>query len=406
MKIYSPEIIGDTSLTGALDVTGGITGSLFGTASLAQQVQSNNNDSGLDFKLTFVTDQGKVDLYNAQKSNLLVNPNTGKLTVTSVSASSGFTGSLFGTASFATTASFALNATPPFPFTGSAGISGSIILNGNETISGSLLIGASAFRNQINIQNANGTANTLSTDGNSNDIIVIGAGNTVGKGQDIAIGSNNNSGGHANGQGNMIVGRSNTMSNGNQKNYNFIVGVSNTLNNDGNYRMIMGHDHQSAAVASYGGIFAGTNNTLSHNRSVIIGGQDIITQADDTVYVPNLHVSGSQIISGSLRGDVSALSIASNTASLDCSTGNFYTLSLVSGSDTYINPSNIQPGQTINLRITQPDAGFGTVSFPSSVKQVTGSAYVPTAAAFAQDIVTFISFDSTSLYLSNIKNFV
>jgi hypothetical protein len=347
MKIYSPQIIGDTSLTGALDVTGGITGSLFGTASYAD---------------------------------------------------------------FALSASYAPDTT--FPYTGSARISGSIVLNGNEIISGSLLIGASAFRNQINIQNANGTANTLSADGNSNDIIVIGAGNTVNKGQDIAIGSNNNTGTHANGQGNMIVGRSNTMSNGNQKSYNFIFGVSNTLNHDGLYRMVLGHDHQSAAVASYGGIFAGTNNTLSHNRSVIIGGQDIITQADDTVYVPNLNVSGSStfraatVFSGSVRGEVALLNITSNTASLNCALDNFFTLVLVSGSDTYINPSNIQPGQTINLRVTQPDLGFGTVSFPSSVKQVSGSAYVPTAEAFAQDIVTFISFDAFNLYLSNVKNLV
>ena len=112
------------------------------------------------------------------------------------------------------------------------------------------------------------------------------------------------------------------------------------------------------------------------------------------------------VITGSVRGNVSILSVSSNTASLDLSTGNFYTLALTSGSDTFVNPSNILPGQTINLRITQPDLGFGTVSFPSSVKQVSGSAYVPTAEAFAQDIVTFISFDSTSLYLSNVKNLV
>lgn len=112
------------------------------------------------------------------------------------------------------------------------------------------------------------------------------------------------------------------------------------------------------------------------------------------------------IISGSLRGAISTLSITSNTASLDCSANNFFTLTLVSGSNTYINPSNINNGQTINLRVTQANPGNGTVSFPSSVKQVSGSAYVPTAGAGPVDIVTFISFDASSLFLSNVKNLV
>lgn len=117
-------------------------------------------------------------------------------------------------------------------------------------------------------------------------------------------------------------------------------------------------------------------------------------------------VTGSLKITGSAYGNVTALSIASSTASLDLTRGNFYTLTLVSGSTTFINPSNISPGQTINLRITQPSVSFGTIAFPSSVKQVSGSSYTPTAVANAQDIVTFISFDGTNLYLSNVKNLI
>ena len=109
------------------------------------------------------------------------------------------------------------------------------------------------------------------------------------------------------------------------------------------------------------------------------------------------------IITGSVVGKVDALSIASQTASLDCSTGNFFTLQLASGVDTHINPTNITPGQTINLEVAT--VGAGTVSFPSAVKQVSGSAYVPTTTT-STDIVTFISFDSTNLYLSNIKKFI
>jgi hypothetical protein len=118
------------------------------------------------------------------------------------------------------------------------------------------------------------------------------------------------------------------------------------------------------------------------------------------------NVTQNAVFSGSVRGEVRALSISSQTASLDCSTDNFFTLLLVSGSTTFVNPSNILPGQTINLRVKQASVASGSISFASSVKQVSGSLYTPTATANAEDIVTFIAFDSTNLYLSNIKNFV
>ena len=116
-------------------------------------------------------------------------------------------------------------------------------------------------------------------------------------------------------------------------------------------------------------------------------------------------VTQNAVFSGSVRGDVDALSISSNTASLDCSTGNFFTLLLVSGSDTFVNPSNIQPGQTINLKVKQASVSSGSISFASSVKQVSGSIYTASTTASREDIVTFISFDSTNLYLANVKNF-
>jgi len=88
---------------------------------------------------------------------------------------------------------------------------------------------------------------------------------------------------------------------------------------------------------------------------------------------------------------------------LDLNNGNFFTLQLVSGSATHINPSNIKPGQTINILLST--TGSGTVNFPSSVKQVSGSSYVPTTTT-SKDIITLVSFDSSSLFLANVKNLV
>jgi hypothetical protein len=195
--------------------------------------------------------------------------------------------------------------------------------------------------------------------------------------------------------------------------YNVVVGgIYHQVIGSSDNSIVVGGDTNTVNNADNAAILAGTGHTNAQNRSVIIGGQNITAAAADTVYVPNFDVSGSStfrastVFSGSIRGEVNALSITSNTASLNCALDNFFTLTLVSGSNTFINPTNILPGQTINLRITQANPGNGTVSFPSSVKQVSGSAYVPTTGAGPVDIVTFISFDSTSLYLSNVKNLV
>jgi hypothetical protein len=117
-------------------------------------------------------------------------------------------------------------------------------------------------------------------------------------------------------------------------------------------------------------------------------------------------ITGSLTLTGSLRGQVSALSIASNTASMNVGSNNFFTLTLVDGTTTHISASNIQPGQTINLRVTQGASGTGQVSFQSAIDQPSGSAYTPTLFANAVDIITFVSFDTSALYLSYIKRLI
>ena len=117
----------------------------------------------------------------------------------------------------------------------------------------------------------------------------------------------------------------------------------------------------------------------------------------------SLIISGSAIITGSVQGNVNSLSIASTTASLNLNDGNFFTLQLVSGSATHINPTNIKAGQTVNILLNT--TGSATVTFPSSVKQVSGSAYVPSTGT-TKDVITLISFDSSNLYLANVKNLI
>jgi len=148
----------------------------------------------------------------------------------------------------------------------------------------------------------------------------------------------------------------------------------------------------------------GDNGVLQYNTTT-----NEVSYATTLNGITNLATTGSviftgnQVVTGSTRGNVTALSIVSNTASLNLSTGNFFTLQLVSGSNTYINPSNILPGQT--SLITLYTTGSATVSFPSSVKQPSGSAYVPTTST-GVDILTLASIDSTSLYVIGVKNMI
>ena len=122
-------------------------------------------------------------------------------------------------------------------------------------------------------------------------------------------------------------------------------------------------------------------------------------------YANNFLISGSQIITGSLYGSPVSQSVASSTASLNLARGNFFNLTLPASTNTYITASGQLPGQTINLKITQ-GATSGSVSLGAGIRQVSGSSYTVTAKASTTDILTFISFDNTGLYVSSVKNLI
>jgi hypothetical protein len=111
--------------------------------------------------------------------------------------------------------------------------------------------------------------------------------------------------------------------------------------------------------------------------------------------------TGEAVITGSLRGNVTSLSVASTTASMDLSVGNFFTLTLPAAT-THITATNIQPGQTTNLLVTS-QAG-ASVDFPSTILQPSGSFFTASNAS-TTDVLTFVSWDGTNLYLVGLNNF-
>jgi hypothetical protein len=154
--------------------------------------------------------------------------------------------------------------------------------------------------------------------------------------------------------------------------------------------------------------FIGTGVTAtvtSNTASITISGG---AGASDFPYTGSAIISGSLIITGSALGNVVSASIASNTASIDFNAGNYYTC-LVTQS-TFYNITGLNPGETCTMLITTGQGGnnaaMPTASFSTNVKQVSGSRYIPTSGSARQDILTFVSFDSTNVYLAKIQNFI
>lgn len=118
-----------------------------------------------------------------------------------------------------------------------------------------------------------------------------------------------------------------------------------------------------------------------------------------------LDISGSLTVTGSIKTEVVALTVASNTASMNCTLSNSFTLDLVPGNDTYLNPTNIQPGQSLNLKITQDSEEVGTFSYGNNIKFSNTLPYTASSKISTIDIISFASFDSTTLYASALKDF-
>jgi cytoskeletal protein CcmA (bactofilin family) len=105
---------------------------------------------------------------------------------------------------------------------------------------------------------------------------------------------------------------------------------------------------------------------------------------------------GSEIFSGSVNGQVFPITISTSTASMNCSLGNFFTVTLNSGS-TRFEATNITAGQTISLKILNSTSG-SQFTGSASVKFPTGFTYVPTAVSASTDIITFLSFDNSAIF--------
>ena len=147
-------------------------------------------------------------------------------------------------------------------------------------------------------------------------------------------------------------------------------------------------------------------STIQNVTSSLIEKTGSYATTGSNTFIGTERITGSLILTGSALGNVTPLTIISNTASMDLSKGNFFTLTLVSGTTTQLTASNIKAGQTINLLVTQAAAGSGSLSYNSTFKFTPGNQYTASVNSSTQDILTFITFNNTNVYASAIKNLV
>jgi hypothetical protein len=117
-----------------------------------------------------------------------------------------------------------------------------------------------------------------------------------------------------------------------------------------------------------------------------------------------LQVIGNSVFTGSAFGNVVALSIASNTASMDLNLGNYFTLTLADTATTHISASNVQPGVSATLVITT--GTNSSASLAPTMLQPSGSAYSATNGSAKKDILSIVAVASGVPFVVSTKNMI
>ena len=117
-------------------------------------------------------------------------------------------------------------------------------------------------------------------------------------------------------------------------------------------------------------------------------------------------LSGSVVTSGSVATEVISGSHNGSNIFIDYSKGNMFDVELKSGSLLVIEAQNIQKGMTAMLRLRQPTAtgAFGTIDFADAYLFPGGTHPQATQASGSVDVLTFTSFDGTTIAGTSVLN--
>lgn len=280
---------------------------------------------------------------------------------------------------------------------------GSNVFIGNQTVTGSLFIsgninmvnGADIVTHHVKAPGVNGVEIQTNTGG---VVALFGAGGSLGTTFYGQINATSISASTINGLGDPLAFSTSVDS----RLDNLELGSASVSTSVGLLQTFSSSQYKTDSASFDSRIIAATINTSSFattGSNNFIGNQRItgslILSSSAAV---ELQVIGAVEITGSVAGNITALSVASSTASIDFNLGTFFTLTIPSSSITYITGSNLKSGMTANIVLTQQST-TGSVRFESSLfKFPSGSINTGSAVASAVDIVSVMSVGTTTLY--------
>lgn len=165
-------------------------------------------------------------------------------------------------------------------------------------------------------------------------------------------------------------------------------------------------DQQEAFSSSLVQDFVSTPDFNSYTQSTDIRLDNLELETGSYATTGSNTFIGDNVFSGSVQGDVHNISIASSTASIDCSQGNFFTLTNNSATPIHLTATNITGGRTITLRVDKTNASATFDIDTGSVKFPDGFPYNITTGNNVEDILTFVTFDTSAIYSVATNNFV
>ena len=138
----------------------------------------------------------------------------------------------------------------------------------------------------------------------------------------------------------------------------------------------------------------------TYTSSLNVWTSSVATTGSNT-FIGNEVITGSLTVTGSVKGNIVPITIASLTASLDMNLGSYFTLTLANTVTTHIRATNIAPGMSATLLITT--GTNSTASLSPLLLQPSGSAYSASIGVSKKDVLSLISFDSTNMYVVSTK---
>ena len=162
-------------------------------------------------------------------------------------------------------------------------------------------------------------------------------------------------------------------------------------------------DPNTMYVVSGSNVTAGTSGTSGAAGAAGTSGTSGVTPTTFP-FTGSAIISGSVIITGSAQGNVVAVSVASNTASIDLNAGNFFTVTLANNATTHFNVTGLNPGENANIFVTT--GTVSTASFSSNITQPSGSSYLPSSGSGVKDVLSLVVESGTVAHLVNAKRFI